>query len=73
MQAAARLIATRMDEVEADTVNMSAEVREHDHRAILLPPVEVHAPVRYERLQVRGVRAIVSAGVLDLSRPARAG
>jgi hypothetical protein len=59
--------------VEADTVNMSAEVREHDHRAILLPPVEVHAPVRYERLQVREVRAIVSAGVLDLSRPARAG
>jgi hypothetical protein len=62
-----------MDEVDADTVNMSAEVREHVHRALLLPPVEVHSQVRHERLQVGEVRAIVSAGVLDLIGPARAG
>jgi len=73
VQAAACLMATHMDEVDADTVNMSAEVREHVHRALLLPPGELHAPVRHERLQLGEVRTIVSAGVLDLIGPACAG
>jgi hypothetical protein len=66
-------MATCVDAVDAETVDMSAEVREHVYRVLPAPAVEVRVPVRHERLYVGEVRAIIPAGVLDLIGPARAG
>jgi hypothetical protein len=67
-----RPAAPRMDEVDAETVDIHAAVGERVHRALFTPPVESRAPVLDDVPEVGEAGAVVPAGALDLVRPARA-
>jgi hypothetical protein len=62
----------RVDQVQAEAVDVRAEVRQRVDRALLRAPVEPGLPVAHELAHVAEARAVVPARALDLVRPARA-